>query len=554
MYIGIDMGGTNIDGVIISKGKIIKKIKNIVNREDIFNSILFTIKELVKDIDKSKIKRINLSTTISTNAIVENKISDVAMILETGPGINYDFNEISDDIFYIKGYIDHRGKIVKNIDIDEIENIKIKLKEKNIDSLAIVTKFSTRNPSFENKLNDYFKNDFNNITLGHSISGKLNFPRRVNTTYLNTAVYKTYENFVKNIKKALEKENINGDIFVLKADGGTMYLEDSKNKPVETILSGPAASFMGINALFKNEEDSVLLDIGGTTTDIFFLVDGIPVFEPMGIEIDGYKTLVRAIYSNSIGVGGDSVVEILNGKIKIGPERKDKPMALGGKYPTPTDAMIVLEELNIGDKNKSLKGINILAKELNIDEIELSKLILETMLDKIYIKVNELLDKINSKPLYTVREVLENRKVIPKEIKIIGGPANILSKYIEDKFKIKTNYPKNFEIANAIGAAVSKPTFEINLLADTDREILSIPEINLYEKINHNFNLENARNITLNSLENIGKKYGDNIETEIVEENSFNMIDGYTRGKNIRIKAQIKPGIIYKIGDEIDES
>src|SRR5690606_7293957 len=125
-------------------------------------------------------------------------------------------------------------------------------------------------------------------------------------------------------------------------DGGTMSIKKAIEKPVETILSGPAASFMGISAMLPTNKDAIFLDIGGTTTDIFFLADGVPLFEPLGIKIGKYKTLVRAIYTVSIGLGGDSAIEIANGSIKIGPVRKGKPYAFGGPKPTPTDAMIVL--------------------------------------------------------------------------------------------------------------------------------------------------------------------------------------------------------------------
>lgn len=555
MLVGIDMGGTHIDGVILKDGRIIRKIKNPVVREDIFNTIWTSLKELVEGLDKSKISRINLSTTVSTNAIVENKISKVGLIVQPGPGVNYDFSYLTDDVNYISGYVDHRGKLIEDIDMGELENIKLALRESKIENLGVVTKFSTRNPTLENEIKDYFdKNNFKYISLGHRLSGKLNFPRRVNTSYLNSAVYDIFKNFAENISKATREENISGDIFILKADGGTMRLEESIDKPVETILSGPSASFMGMSALLESKKDSILLDIGGTTTDIFFLVDGIPVFEPLGIEIDEYKTLVRAIYSSSIGLGGDSFIDIVDGKISIGPERKDKPMVFDGKYPTPTDAMVVLNKFEGKYQEKSIEGIKNLAGKLNMGEKEFAEKVLNLMAEKIYLEVNKLLEKLNSKPLYTVREVLEDRKIVPEEIKIIGGPADILADYIEKRFNLQVSYPKDYEVANAIGAALAKTTMEINLLADTDRKILSVAEIGLYEKINSEFNLNDGRERVFEILQEEGRKLGEEVDYEIVEENSFNMVDGFTRGRNIRIKGQIRPGLIYNLRGEDNES
>ncbi|WP_256201016.1 hydantoinase/oxoprolinase family protein [Thermoanaerobacter thermocopriae] len=252
------------------------------------------------------------------------------MIVQPGPGLPYDFLACGDGNVFISGYIDHRGEIIKDFNLLEIKNAIKLFKEKNIKAYAVVTKFSIRNPSIEMKIKEILENDIPNsfITMGHTISGKLNFPRRVYTSYLNSAVHSIFDEFLSNIKKSLEKEGINASVFILKADGGTMNMSTAEKKPVETILSGPAASLMGINAMLPTDKDAILLDIGGTTTDIFFLADGVPLFEPWGIRIGKYKTLVRAIYSVSIGLGGDSSICVRNGRIKIGPQREGVPYAL----------------------------------------------------------------------------------------------------------------------------------------------------------------------------------------------------------------------------------
>src|SRR5699024_3124396 len=151
-------------------------------------------------------------------------------------------------------------------------------------------------------------------------------------------------------------------------------------------------SLMGINAMLGTNKDAILLDIGGTTTDIFFLADGVPLFEPLGIKIDKYKTLVRAIYSNSIGLGGDSSIEVIDGKLKIGPRRKGYPMAFGGPSPTPTDAMIVLGLMDEGNKEKASEGMKTLGSQLNLTEKEIANKILINMAIIIKEKTYELLE------------------------------------------------------------------------------------------------------------------------------------------------------------------
>jgi N-methylhydantoinase A/oxoprolinase/acetone carboxylase beta subunit len=557
LIIGLDVGGTNIDGVVVEKGKIIKTIKKPTNRDNLFNSIWTALKELLSGYDNTKIERINLSTTVSTNAIVENKLSPVGMIIQPGPGLPYDFLACGDGNVFISGYIDHRGEIIKDFNLLEIKNAIKLFKEKNIKAYAVVTKFSIRNPSIEMKIKEILENDIPNsfITMGHTISGKLNFPRRVYTSYLNSAVHSIFDEFLNNIKKSLEKEGINASVFILKADGGTMNMSTAEKKPVETILSGPAASLMGINAMLPTDKDAILLDIGGTTTDIFFLADGVPLFEPWGIRIGKYKTLVRAIYSVSIGLGGDSSICVRNGRIKIGPQREGVPYAFGGPKPTPTDAMITLElidenafRLTHENVKKAYEAMTLLGKELNLSAKDMAKLILSTMGDIIKNKVDELLHEINSRPVYTVKELLYGKRIKPKLINIIGGPSKVLAPVLEEKFDLPCYYPKNYSVANAIGAALARPTTEITMFVDTSKKTLFVPELGLYEKISGNYTLDKAKEKALELVKKSALSLGasiEEIEAEIVEESSFNMVRGfYTIGKNMRIKAQVKPGLI----------
>lgn len=392
------------------------------------------------------------------------------------------------------------------------------------------------------------------------MSGKLNFPRRVFTSYLNSAVYSTFNDFSKNIKKSLEKEGVDTDIFILKADGGTMDIETAENRPVETILSGPAASFMGISSMIESFDDAILLDVGGTTTDIFFLADGVPLFEPLGAKISKYNTLVRSIFSVSIGLGGDSSISIEDGTIKIGPRRLGRPYAFGGPSPTPTDAMIYLELMDLPEdasKEKAIEAIDNLSSELNIEAKDTAELILNTMAKIIKDKTDELLFEINSKPVYTVRELLHGKRVEPKFITIIGGPANVLTPKIEEQYNLPCYYPFNYEVANAIGAALAKPTIEITMVANTSQGILSVPEFGVYENVSKDYSLEEAKTRAIELLKDFAFENGieGELETEITEESSFNMVRGfYTSGKNIRIKAQIKPGHILKLRSDDIES
>lgn len=557
MILGLDVGGTNIDAVLIENQEIIRKVKYPLYDQDLLETILIVLDKLLVDCDRDKIKRINLSTTVSTNAIVNNKLSTVGMLIQSGPGLMTDTLACGDQNKFLAGSIDHRGRIVKNLDLQEIEEAIQEFKEEKIETCSIVTKFSTRNPGHEDQIKAMANDSFAYITRGHTMSGKLNFPRRVHTSYLNSAIYETFNHFASKIEQSLEKMQIGAPIYILKADGGTMDMRSAMEKPVETILSGPAASFMGMSALIPTLEDGVFLDIGGTTTDIFFLVDGIPVFEPLGIQIGEYKTLVRSIYSLSIGLGGDSQIKIEEGKLKIGPKKAKLPYALGGSYPTPTDAMIYLGIIEDGDKQKAEEIMEKLGVSLGLSAQATSQLILDTMGQIIKEKVDECLQAINKKPVYTVKEVLEGRQIVPKQVTLIGGPAEGLAPILEDAFNLPCYYPGNFHIANAIGAALARPTMHISLSADTERRTLSVPELAIYEKIKGRYTLEDAKKQAIELLEqhitliDPARTRIDDGAIEIIEENSFNMVDGFrTTGQNIRVQAQVKPGLIDIIRSE----
>ena len=548
MIIGIDMGGTNIDGVAVQEGQIVRQIKRPVDQNDAFHSIWNCIKDLLQGVNKKEIRRIQLSTTISTNAIVENKISKVGVILQRGPGLNWQFDNLGEHVADVTGSVDHRGIPVSSEKADELSKIRENFLRNSVDAVAVVGKFSTRNPDFEKRAAAYLRDDYREITMGHTLSGKLNFPRRVRTSYLNAAVHSTFQTFAENIEEALKREGIRAPVYILKADGGTVSLEGAAAKPVETILSGPAASLMGMTALLNEEaSDRCLLDIGGTTTDLFFLADGVPVFEPSGIEIGGHKTLVRAVYSTSVGLGGDSYVRIEGGNLKIAPERRGHAIAFGGKHLTPTDALVYLGAMEAEYERESAEALESMAKEIQVAPVEFAGMIVDTFCKYIQETIESALKKLNASPVYTIKDLLDDRTIQPRSVGVIGGPAKALSNYLEKELRMPVECPPNHAVANAIGAALARPTAEINLLADTEREILSIPETGVYERIGKSYDLKEAKKRALREVELAGENMGiapDDVEAEITEASSFNMVKGYRADKNIRVKAQIKPGLV----------
>lgn len=550
------MGGTHIDGVFIDKGTIVKSAKLAISKSDTKALVLDVIESLTSSIDKGLIQRINLSTTISTNAIVEDRTYPVDVIVQEGPGISNDFSYLNTSIYKISGYSDHRGILVSDIDRKELDQIRDD-RARTGSNLAIVTKFSPRYPLSELKIKEYMEDLYDHTILGHSISSDLNFPRRVNTSFLSASVYQIFQEFADAISAAKSSLGLDCPIYVLKADGGTMPLDDAKRTPAETILSGPAASYMGALALSPFADDGILIDIGGSTCDFFVFVDGSPLFEPSGTQIKEFKTLVRAIYSSSIALGGDSPLMIESGRPALGDKRLGPAMAFGGHRLTLSDCFYYLGHMGPIDsiiKENIHKSLEPMAKDLSmgVEDLALSYIDLASL--KIKNQIEDIKDMVNSKPLTTVKEVLEYRKFTPKEVKLIGGPAQAFGPFIQDQLGIDTKVLKSYHIANAIGAALARPSLYLDLHADTKSHKVSIPKLGVYENITSSYSLDEAKfrlgQILESKAEDLGIKDPD---IEFTHASSFNMVDGYSFGKNIRVQAQLKPGLIVGLGDDHNE-
>ncbi|MGM0500850.1 MAG: hydantoinase/oxoprolinase family protein, partial [Bacillota bacterium] len=494
MIIGIDVGGTHTDGVLVKKENsnyiIDCTAKFKTDHHNLKNSILEVLDRLTAEIDNQKIERIVLSTTLVTNVIYEEKYEPVGLVLIPGPGLNPKHLKYGEENIILEGYIDHRGKEVKSVSTKNIKEGLSRLQAENIKNVAVVGKFSVRNPKQEEKVREIIKNedyDFEKITLGHQLSGSLNYHRRIITAYYSTAVSSVQHKFIDSIKASLKARKIEAELYLLKSDGGTISLENSKENPIETVNSGPAASIMGCMALNKSSETGIALDIGGTTTDFGLFIKGEPVFKPRGIEIDSHPTLIRGLYSYSIPLGGDSAVQVENGKIKIGPERRGPAAALGGPAPTPTDALLILDKIkereNQPDFDFEKAKISLSALKEKIDHNlysdylqgndsvlqfqTIAQIIIDQMAATIQETIADILRTIKNQPVYTINELLQSPEIEPEYIIGIGGPAAFLTEFLAARLNLKSVVPRHSKVANALGAAFSHPTIETTVRADT---------------------------------------------------------------------------------------
>jgi N-methylhydantoinase A/oxoprolinase/acetone carboxylase beta subunit len=554
MILGIDVGGTHTDAVLIENFKIIRKAKVLTDADNLLQCLLEVTQALLSDQNPGKLSRVVLSTTISTNAIVQKKTDRVGMVLASGPGIAPAQLAVGDDYRFVAGYVNHRGLEAAMVDDEEIRRAGEHFQAQGIDHVGIVGKFSTRNPVQEIRIGDRLKGVTGHLSLGHRMSGQLNFPRRIATTYLNASVARLYSRFVQDVLDFVHRQGISVPIYILKADGGTLDIRQSLEFPVQNILSGPAASIMGVLSLSSGREDAIVLDIGGTTTDIAVFAEGVPLLEAFGVTIEGYKTLIRGLRTKSIGLGGDSCVRVNQGRLSIGPDREGPAAAFGGPCPTPTDAMIVLGLTDIGEKGRAEKALMPLAQALGCTMSQAARKIYDEACGIIVNQVGRVIEEINNQPVYTIHEMLEGKQLQPKVLHVVGGPAGPMAPRLGQLLNCPVHIPEHPEVANAIGAALARTTAEITVLADTEQKFLSIAEEGYRVGIPPHFSREDAIRIGREKLREKAVRMGareEDLEIEVIESQEFNMVNQfYTTGKNIRVKLQVKPGLIsgFKAG------
>ena len=548
MIIGLDVGGTHTDVVLLSKKGLLKQIKVPTVSADLFHTVLKGLEAVTDGVETGAIRRVVLSTTLATNLVAQQDLPAVGMVVTAGPGIDPIHFRTNPHYHVVRGAIDHRGREIEPLDEAQIRTIGEAFKREKIDCAGIVSKFCTRNPAHEEAVARLLAPYVEHIFMGHQFSGVLNFPRRIATTYLNAALYPVHKSFYEAVKQSLIQMGLNVPLQILKPDGGSMNVASTVHYPAQTILSGPSASVMGALPSASCEGASLVLDIGGTTTDMALLVDGVPLLDPLGIAIGPYKSLIRALHTCSLGIGGDSVVGIREGQLTIGPKRMGPAMAFGGPAPTPTDAFCVLGHISEGDVQRATAGLTPIAQALGIPVEKSAQQIVETACRQIMAGAQAMIDSINAKPVYTVHELWEGSSIQPNELLVLGGPAPQFADQLKPLFDGNVRVVPHWEVANAIGCALARTTCEVSLFADTDQGVATAPGENFNQPISSHFELDDAVEIALELLHQKVQRSGGNtanMETEVLEAAAFNMIRGFTTiGKNIRVRVQVKPGLI----------
>lgn len=569
MLLGLDVGGTFTDAVIINGHRVVATAKRRTTKDNLMNGIGEALDAVLEGYDTSNIEQVTLSTTVVTNTIVEEKEQVVDLYVITGPGRNVD------DIFpvepiYLQGYTDHRGIVVEGTPADAVRGIANMVQaHSGTDLAAVSAKFGVRNPHEELSITEELKNTYHTISNGSLLSGSLNFPRRTISAYFNSAVTPVFTVFMKNVEEALNIRHITAPLHILKADGGSLPMEHMVSRPVETAFTGPAATVLGLSALGAiGKKHTVALDIGGTTTDISLWKYGKPLMTKSGVSIREYPSAVRSFAVTSVGIGGESVVRLKNGNLTVGPERVGPSVALGGVEPTLGDALIVLGHANYGDFNLASRALQDLADAIqatlrsnNVNTSnnqltliktasDVARLIVEKALQTIQYGINEVVKVENKRPIYVVADIVNPDVFVPEHIVVVGGTAPSLGPSIGEYLELPVTIPENAAVANAIGAALALSTIELTVHVDTKRRLLVIPELGVKQQ---NCTLKRAEQVVERAKETLSEEairlgLDTAQEIEVISIEDFPVVEGWqSMERLITVKVQLAAGVKHYV-------
>lgn len=330
--LGVDTGGTYTDAVVFDEAadSVVASAKALTSRPDLAIGVGAAIDAAISEagVDVSEIAMVSLSTTLATNALVEGQGGRVALVV-----IGFDEAELgraglsealgSDPVIRLSGGHNHAGGEVDVLDLDALR-AALDHVDAGITGFAVAASFATRNPAHEVAVRDLIRDLTGKpVSCSHDLSQALGGPKRALTAVLNARLIGMIDRLITACEAHLHKVGITARLMVVRGDGALVSAAVAREKPIETILSGPAASIAGASWL-SGETDALVSDIGGTTTDVCLLRAGRPKIDPQGAQVGPFRTMVEAVAMRTTGLGGDSevhVVEGLDGRLRLGPRR-----------------------------------------------------------------------------------------------------------------------------------------------------------------------------------------------------------------------------------------
>ncbi len=363
VVLGIDTGGTYTDAVLVdhATGEVLAAAKALTTRHDLSMGIAEAIAAVFeatrrppRSLQPEAVEMVALSTTLATNAIAEGQGSPVCLLLigydrELMEQYGFQKELVTDDVVYLRGGHDVLGNEVAPLD-EEAARAVIEARRGKVEAFAVSGYFGVRNPTHELRVRALVEELAAPargqpqglplpVTCGHELTTRLNSVRRATTVALNARLIPLLRELIASVRRTLDEQAITAPLMVVKGDGSLVRAEWAMQRPIETILSGPAASAVGAWHL-AGRRDVWVVDVGGTTTDIAALRDGQPRLSQEGARVGGWRTMVEAVDVHTFGLGGDSQVRLDgNGRLRIGPRRVVPLCLLASEHPEVMDEL-----------------------------------------------------------------------------------------------------------------------------------------------------------------------------------------------------------------------
>jgi N-methylhydantoinase A/oxoprolinase/acetone carboxylase beta subunit len=325
-FLGIDTGGTYTDAVLLDQNKqVVAAAKSLTTRFDLAVGISASLDRLPKE-GLAQVVLVSLSTTLTTNSVVEGKGSPICVLLagyEAAQIKSSGLTELvgADAIVSLPGGHDAGGHPA--VALDEASSKAAILRHApRVSAFAISASFAVRNPAHEQQLRAWVEELCDKpVTCGHELASSLGAPRRALTVALNARMISHIKALIDSVRQTLAVHAVTAPLMMVKGDGTLVNVASALQRPVGTVLSGPAASLLGACAL-SGLSDAIVADMGGTTTDIAIVRGGQPALSFDGAMIGDWRPMIEAVKVYAIGLGGDSEIRILGGHgLAIGPRR-----------------------------------------------------------------------------------------------------------------------------------------------------------------------------------------------------------------------------------------
>jgi N-methylhydantoinase A/oxoprolinase/acetone carboxylase beta subunit len=332
LLLGVDTGGTYTDAVIIRDERdVVASAKALTTRHDLAVGVGNAVSAVLAQsgVAAGDIALASLSTTLATNALVEGQGGRVALIYIGFKERDLETHGLRDALkgdphLVLAGGHNHAGGEAVPLDEQALREF-LSLHGDAVGGFAVAAQFATRNPAHEVRVMEIVKQMTGRpVSASHQLSAKLNGPKRAMTAVLNARLIGMIDRLIGRAEDILRELGVVAPLMVVRGDGALISSAQARERPIETILSGPAASIVG--ARWMTGADLALVsDIGGTTTDVALLKNGRPAIDPAGARVGPYRTMVEAVAMRTTGLGGDSEVHFLSeglrGGVTLGPKR-----------------------------------------------------------------------------------------------------------------------------------------------------------------------------------------------------------------------------------------